>query len=181
MRQIVDVDPDEKTKIFRLQGLNKRTYLLVNQVLQFMKTHKLPVEILTSKVANAQFAKDFFRIIDWQDDGGVSLEDLAQPLIALGLATDINFVQKTLKVLNPEKFGSGQFDNELSMKEFSNIFKSDSVSEKLIKLILDRLAEATKEGPMLKDTTMMGETEQSEMSAEDRLLGASINKPSWKV
>ena len=37
------------------------------------------------------------------------LEDLAQPLIALGLATDINFVQKTLKVLNPEKSGEVRF------------------------------------------------------------------------
>ena len=43
--------------------------------------------------------------MDDDGTGGVELEELAQPLIALGLATDTGFVKRSLKVLNPQKFG----------------------------------------------------------------------------
>ena len=45
--------------------------------------------------------------MDDDGTGGVELEELAQPLIALGLATDTGFVKRALKVLNPKKFGEG--------------------------------------------------------------------------
>jgi hypothetical protein len=60
-------------------------------------------------------------------------------LIALGLATDTGFVKRALKVLNPKKFGNGQFDKALTMKEFSRIFRTDPVSEKLNALISEEL------------------------------------------
>lgn len=55
-------------------------------------------------IENVKFSKDFFEIIDDDGTGGILLEELAQPLIALGLATDSGFVKKALKVLNPVKF-----------------------------------------------------------------------------
>ena len=69
--------------------------------------------------------------MDDDGTGGIELEELAQPLIALGLATDTGFVQKALKVLNPKKFGQGKFDDALTLKEFSRIFRIDPVSDKL--------------------------------------------------
>jgi Ca2+-binding EF-hand superfamily protein len=89
--------------------------------------------------ANILFSKQFFEIMDDDGTGGVELEELAQPLIALGLATDTGFVKRALKVLNPEKFGKGQFVDALTMKEFSRIFRTDPVSEKLNKLISEEL------------------------------------------
>ena len=67
--------------------------------------------------------------------GGIELEELAQPLIALGLATDTGFVKRSLKVLNPQKFGEGCFEESLTLKEFSRIFRTDPISDKLMFLI----------------------------------------------
>ena len=87
-------------------------------------------------IKNVKFSKEFFNIMDDDGAGGICLEELAQPLIALGLATDTGFVQKSLKALNPTKFGPSNCDGaELTIKEFSRIFRTDSVSEKLIKQI----------------------------------------------
>lgn len=85
------------------------------------------------------FSKKFFNIIDDDGTGGVELEELAQPLIALGLATDTGFVQRSLKVLNPAKFGNGCFDEALTLKEFSRIFRTDPISDKLMNLIKEEL------------------------------------------
>ena len=90
-------------------------------------------------IENVKFSKDFFEIIDDDGTGGILLEELAQPLIALGLATDSGFVKKALKVLNPVKFQSGFEGRELTMKEFSGIFKIDQISDKLTKMIQDKL------------------------------------------
>jgi hypothetical protein len=60
-------------------------------------------------------------------------------LIALGLATNTAFVQKALQVLNPKKFKGGFDGQELTMKEFTGIFKTDPISEKFIKLFKKRL------------------------------------------
>ena len=82
-----------------------------------------------------------------EDGSGIELEELAQPLIALGLATDTDFVKKALKVLNPNKFGQGIFEDALTLKEFSRIFRTDPVSDKLnflIKQALDREEELLK-------------------------------------
>lgn len=70
-----------------------------------MEKHKFSTERQKTLVANMIFSKKFFNIMDDDGTGGVELEELAQPLIALGLATDTGFVKKSLKVLNPKKFG----------------------------------------------------------------------------
>ena len=85
------------------------------------------------------FSKKFFNIIDDDGTGGVELDELAQPLIALGLATDTGFVKRSLKVLNPKKFGQGCFDQALTLKEFSRIFSTDPTSDKLMNLIKEEL------------------------------------------
>ena len=44
--------------------------------------------------------------------------------------------------MNPKKFAPGKFDTaELTIQEFSRIFRTDSVSEKLIKQIKKELME----------------------------------------
>ena len=69
-----------------------------------------------------------------EDGGGVSSIELAYPLIALGLATDTDFVNKVMKILAPKKFKS-DFDGELCMREFSTLFRSEQITEKLVHLL----------------------------------------------
>ena len=145
VRQVVDVDPNEKSKIFRLLGLTKKTFLSLTRNFKFLKQRSMPTESIDSMLKNTAFAKEFFNIIDEKGDGGIGLEDLAIPLISLGLATNIKFVQKALKVLNPSKFGAGKFDKELTMREFAKIFESDKTSLKLITLVIDELNKKDKE------------------------------------
>jgi Ca2+-binding EF-hand superfamily protein len=66
-----------------------------------MEKRKLSTERQANLRANIVFSKEFFEIMDDDGTGGIELQELAQPLIALGLATDTAFVQKALKILNP--------------------------------------------------------------------------------
>lgn len=140
LRVILDVDPEDANKIYRLMGLNTQIFLKMYDIYRWMETHQISTERILTMHKNVTFSKEFFNIMDDDGCGGICLEELAQPLIALGLATDTGFVQKSLKALNPQKFGKGKFDAELTIKEFSRIFRTDSVSEKLINLIKEALA-----------------------------------------
>ena len=79
-----------------------------------------------------------------EDDSGVSVSELAFPLIALGLATNTSFVKLVMKVLAPLKFGKGQFEDELTIKEFSTLFKIDAPNEKMVAKLKEELDEIQK-------------------------------------
>ena len=78
-----------------------------------------------------------------EDGGGVSDLELAWPLIALGLATNTGFVRKVMRILAPSKFsGDSSFeDNQLTVREFSTLFRSDPTSEKIVATIKQELKE----------------------------------------
>lgn len=88
---------------------------------------------------NADISKRFFGIIDQNNEGGISDKEFANPLISLGLATDPNFVRKVMRILAPNKFKSQSDykEEELTLKEFANLFKSDPVGDRLVNAIRD--------------------------------------------
>ena len=60
--------------------------------------------------------------MDEDESGSIDLKELTYPLVALGLANNSEFVKKALQMLNPKKFGSCDFTQEINLKEFSRIF-----------------------------------------------------------
>ena len=90
---------------------------------------------------NADISKKFFGIIDQNNEGGISDKEFANPLISLGLATDPGFVRKVMRILAPKKFRSFQDykEEELTLKEFANLFKSDPVGERLVNAIREEI------------------------------------------
>ena len=90
---------------------------------------------------NADISKKFFGIIDQNSEGGISDKEFANPLISLGLATDPSFVRKVMRILAPKKFKSMQDykEEELTLKEFANLFKSDAIGDKLVAAIRDEI------------------------------------------
>ena len=145
LRAILEVDDDEENKVFKLMGLNEEQFLRQLDQYKFMNVHNFSTDRQRNLRNNMEFSKEFFEIMDDDGEGGIELEELAQPLIALGLATDTGFVQKALKILNPAKFGQGKFEDSLTLKEFSRIFRTDPICEKLSQLIknaLDQESEA---------------------------------------
>ena len=70
------------------------------------------------------------------------MEKLAIPLIALGISSNKNFIEKVMKSINPKRFGekSGLEDpfavNELTLKEIISIFRRDQISERLTDSLL---------------------------------------------
>jgi len=87
-----------------------------------MRKHKLSDEKQRENINNIEFAREFFDIIDVNDSGGVYIEELAIPLIALGLASNVTFIEKLLKAINPSKFAQGNYAQELTLQEFTKIF-----------------------------------------------------------
>jgi Ca2+-binding EF-hand superfamily protein len=60
-----------------------------------------------------KFAKEFFQNLDTNGTEKVEIEELALPLIALGLSSDISFVEKVIKTINPLKYANLKFSDEL--------------------------------------------------------------------
>jgi len=79
------------------------------------------------------------------------LNELAVPMIALGLSSDSSFIKKVLKTISPHKFGkkatsANPFeDNALTLKEFVKIFRKDQVSENLTELLITRIVAKRKQ------------------------------------
>jgi hypothetical protein len=88
---------------------------------------------MSEKLKNAEFSREFFAIMD-EDGGGVSALELAYPLIALGLATDIGFVNMVMRMLAPKKFRADP-EMELTMREFSTLFRKETISDNIIRMI----------------------------------------------
>ena len=89
-----------------------------------MKTHKYSDRKQADNIKTVLFAREFFEIVDESDSGGVLLDQLAVPLIALGLSSDSSFIEKVLKAINPFKFGeksglAAPFEvNQMTLKDF---------------------------------------------------------------
>lgn len=115
-------------------GLTRMQFLKFGDIYKYMQVHGLCTKRYDQQVTNAKFSKQFFEIMD-EDGEGVSMIELSYPLIALGLATDTGFVKKVMRMLAPKKFGDGDFENELTMKEFSTLFRSDPITEKMVAII----------------------------------------------
>ena len=128
IRVLVEADNDEK--IYNLMGLSRDQFLKFYDNYKYMKKHGMNTKVQSEKVKNAEFAKEFFTIMD-EDGGGVSALELAYPLIALGLATDIGFVNRVMKMLAPKKFRRDP-DSELCMREFSTLFRIEQISDKIV-------------------------------------------------
>ena len=77
LRLILDVDPDEQNRIYRLMGLTSLLFLKMNDIRAFMKKRKFNSERMEVMVKNVKFSKEFFNMMD--DDGarGICLEELA--------------------------------------------------------------------------------------------------------
>jgi hypothetical protein len=78
------------------------------------------------------FSKEFFNIMDVNRNDGISLEEVSVPHIALGLSSDTSFMKMVLRSINPSKFATeNDFETEnIILKEFTNLFKKDAISEK---------------------------------------------------
>jgi len=139
MRQILDVRDEANKTIHFLMGLGKSTFLKQADSYTFMKKHKMSTVKQDALMENLGFSKKFFEIIDEDGSGSIDIKELAEPLIALGLATDSVFLKKALKMLNPGKFGQGDFTEEIKILEFSRIFRINHVQEKLIDMIKTKL------------------------------------------
>ena len=87
----------------------------------------------TENLANLLFAKEFFQIMDTNGNGSLNLEEIAIPHIALGLSSDENFIKMVLRNISPKKFSTEESfkTKTLTLKEFTNVFKSDPVSERI--------------------------------------------------
>ena len=118
-------------KLYNLLGYSQTQYILFRQIQQWMRNHKYSDKKQTDNISNIQFAREFFGIIDENDSGQASLDELAVPFIALGLSRDSIFIMKVMRAISPHKFGKkakveNPFESEeLTLKEFIKLFKKD--------------------------------------------------------
>lgn len=106
-----------------------------------MRKHAHSDQKLVDSIKNMKFAKEFFKILDINGTEKVDLEEFAVPLIALGLSSDISFVEKVIRSINPSKYEGIDFTDELHLKEFTKIFRRDTVGEYLTSYIQDLILE----------------------------------------
>lgn len=139
---------ENKQCLYELMGYTKKEYLRRVDELAYLRKHGLSTRAQDLRKRNVQFSQKFFEVIDYEDNDGISDEEFAYPLIALGLATDMSFVQRMMRILAPKKFKTKEdFKSEsLTLKEFSTLMADDVVGDRVVKIIqaeaLARRAEA---------------------------------------
>ena len=125
IKQLLDFDESQLQTIHYLMDLNNNRFLKSNDTYQFMKNHNMKTEKKDKLMENLIFSKQFFNIMDEDGSGTIDLKELSYPLVALGLANNSEFVKKAMQMLNPKKFGTCDFTQEINLKEFSRIFHFD--------------------------------------------------------
>lgn len=88
-------------KMYELLDKNRTTYLLYRTMQRWMNNHAFSTRTQKESMSNMEFAKEFFSIIDSDDSGKTDFEELALPLIALGLSSDTSFVSKVFRAIYP--------------------------------------------------------------------------------
>ena len=114
LRQILDFDEEKLLSIHYLMDISDNLFLKKMQTTHFMKKHKLSTQKQEKLIENLKFSKNFFAIMDEDQSGSINLRELTYPLLSLGLANNSEFVQKALRMLNPRKFGNGNFLQEIN-------------------------------------------------------------------
>lgn len=135
---------EDDDKIYSLMGFSRTDYLKYLQECKYLRSHGLQTQQQENIYKNADISRKFFNIIDQNNEGGISDKEFANPLISLGLATDPGFVRKVMRILAPKKFRSSEDykEEELTLKEFANLFKSDPIGDRLVKAIRDEIMQA---------------------------------------
>jgi hypothetical protein len=77
LRSIIDVDPEEGNRLYKLMGLTDTQFLRNIDTEKFMTQHAFSTERQETLKANILFSKQFFEIMDDDGTGGVELEELA--------------------------------------------------------------------------------------------------------
>jgi Ca2+-binding EF-hand superfamily protein len=122
--------------MFELLNMNRTTYLLFRTMQQWMNKHAFSTKEQTESMCNMEFAKEFFNIVDADASGKTDFDELAMPLIALGLSSDSSFVAKVFRAIYPKKFADGNVEQaEIGLRDFLKIFRRDPVSERLTYIV----------------------------------------------
>lgn len=81
------------------------------------------------------FAKQLF--LSWDDDGSGVLDsdEILQPLLALGLSSDMQFAEKLLSALDPSVGKPGHTELSIKLQDFIKIFKPDKTQEKIVEVV----------------------------------------------
>lgn len=132
IRQLLDFDDRKYEAIHYLMNLTNRLFLRNHQTTTYMKKRKLSTTKQEKQTENFKFSKNFFQIMDQDESGVIEVSELTYPLLALGLANNSHFIYRALKILNPKKFEDQEEEAQLNLKEFSEIFQTDAIQEKLI-------------------------------------------------
>ena len=88
-----------------------------------------------SKEKHVEFAKDLFKMWDDDNSGVLDLNEIAHPLVALGLSTDSKFVAKLIQSLDSKKNRRNDTELQCTLKDFVNIFKADKLGERISKIV----------------------------------------------
>ena len=82
-----------------------------------------------------EIAKNLF--LSWDDDGSgiLEVEELINPLLALGLASDADFAEQLLQHLDPHAGKPGHDELSIQLTDFIKIFKPDRLQEKMVSFI----------------------------------------------
>eukprot|EP00347_Sterkiella_histriomuscorum_P003737 403363140 len=129
----------------QLLGLNNKQFLVFKKTEQWIKKRKRQTNDFSQKEKHVEFAKELFKVWDDDNSGVLDLDEIAEPLVALGLSTDSQFVAKLIESLGQQtnKLKSGvnkqpiqnQESLRFTLKDFVKIFRADKVGEKISKII----------------------------------------------
>lgn len=86
-------------------------------------------------------ATELFYIWDADGEGSLSSTELCLAFVRIGLSHDHQFAQKILNSISPHvNFSNNDDDIDIRLGDFISIFRSDEISDNVIKKINDEVA-----------------------------------------
>lgn len=111
-------DIDGRDKMASLWGISEKMLLLKGKTQHWIKSRKNAGMQLLAQMNDVELAKEIFKAWDVENKGYLSVEELTDQLVGLGLATNKSFVERLLETLTK---GSKKLEL-LTLKQFLKVF-----------------------------------------------------------
>lgn len=114
------------------QNSNQVEEIMNFEVIQWLKKHNSFKDDQINLKDQIEFAKKLF--FSWDDDGSgvLEIDEISEPLIALGLAPDKKFVAQLIKSLDSKFLNTVDEDLKVTLKDFLKIFRTDKLKKDFI-------------------------------------------------
>lgn len=133
-------DIDGRDKMSCLYGISEKMLIVKQNTYDWIKTRKNAGMRLVEQLSDVDLARDIFKAWDIDNKGFLSLDELTDQLMSLGLCASRQFVVRLLQTLTK----SGKQMELLTLKKFLKVFQYDKFGQSACKVLKEEFVTSQK-------------------------------------